>query len=92
VPGEAPGAEVESCQEFQQIEQHAKIFVYLLLQLNEHRLEWDGVQQAAAQSRVLTLTSPLLYPSDLHTQVRKSVKKRPNKVSNETLYTGSETH
>jgi hypothetical protein len=61
VPGEAPGAEVESCQEFQQIEQHAKKFVYLLLQLNEHRAEWER-----------------------GTQVRKSVKTRPNKVSNET--------
>ena len=55
MPGEVP------CQEFQQIEQHAKKFVYLLLQLNEHRAEWER-----------------------GTQVRKSVKTRPNKVSNET--------
>jgi hypothetical protein len=53
VPGESHGAELENSPEFQQIEEHAKFFVYLLLQLNYHRTEWERGTQDCAKKRAV---------------------------------------
>ena len=53
VPGESHGAELENSPEFQQIEEHAKFFGYLLLQLKYHRTEWERGKQDCAKKRAV---------------------------------------
>jgi len=62
--GKLPGE--EPCQEFQQIEQHAKKFVYLLLQLNEHRAEWERGTQDCAKKRAVAERVLLVLNQALH--------------------------